>query len=43
VTLHEGTKVCERNIGKLEENQLTDGTEGWIQISAIKELKYFSF
>jgi tetratricopeptide (TPR) repeat protein len=38
--LHEGTKVyVEESIGKWKKVQLTDGTEGWIDSSAIKEVK----
>ena len=38
--LHEGTKVyVEEVIGKWKKIQLTDGTEGWIESSAIKEVK----
>ena len=38
--LHEGTKVyVEEIIGKWKKIQLTDGTEGWIESSAIKEVK----
>ena len=38
--LHEGTKVyVEGIIGKWKKIQLTDGTEGWIESSAIKEVK----
>jgi tetratricopeptide (TPR) repeat protein len=38
--LHEGTKVyVEEIIGKWKKVQLTDGTEGWIDSSAIKEVK----
>lgn len=38
--LHEGTKVyVEEIIGKWKKVQLTDGTEGWIESSAIKEVK----
>jgi tetratricopeptide (TPR) repeat protein len=40
VTLHEGTKVfVKETLENWKKIQLTDGTEGWIQISAIKELK----
>lgn len=38
--LHEGTKVfVEEIIGKWKKVQLTDGTEGWIDSNAIKEVK----
>ncbi|MFV8368907.1 tetratricopeptide repeat protein [Flavobacterium sp. LB2R40] len=38
--LHEGTKLyVEEAIGKWKKVQLTDGTEGWIESSAIKEVK----
>jgi len=38
--LHEGTKVyVEETIGSWKKIQLTDGTEGWIESSAIKEVK----
>ncbi|MCK8140610.1 tetratricopeptide repeat protein [Flavobacterium sp. I-SCBP12n] len=38
--LHEGTKVyVEEVIGKWKKIQLTDGSEGWIESSAIKEVK----
>lgn len=38
--LHEGTKVfVEEIIGKWKKVQLTDETEGWIESSAIKEVK----
>lgn len=38
--LHEGTKVFVfETIGKWKKIQLTDGTEGWIESSAIKEVK----
>jgi len=38
--LHEGTKVYVfETIGKWKKIQLTDGTEGWIESSAIKEVK----
>ncbi len=38
--LHEGTKVYVKEIiGKWKKIQLTDGTEGWIESSAIKEVK----
>ncbi|MFV5694293.1 tetratricopeptide repeat protein [Flavobacterium sp. LB3P122] len=38
--LHEGTKVyVEEIIGKWKKVQLTDGTEGWINSSSIKEVK----
>jgi len=40
VTLHEGTKVfVKETLENWKKIQLTDGTEGWIQTSAIKELK----
>ena len=39
-SLHEGTKVYVfETIGKWKKIQLTDGTEGWIESSAIKEVK----
>ncbi|MFV8351461.1 tetratricopeptide repeat protein [Flavobacterium sp. XS2P14] len=38
--LHEGTKVFVfETIGRWKKIQLTDGTEGWIESSAIKEVK----
>ena len=38
--LHEGTKVfVEESLGKWKKIQLTDGTEGWIESEAIKEVK----
>jgi SH3-like domain-containing protein len=38
--LHEGTKVyVGETIGKWKKVQLTDGTEGWIESNAIKEVK----
>ena len=38
--LHEGTKVyVGETIGKWKKIQLTDGTEGWIESTAIKEVK----
>jgi tetratricopeptide (TPR) repeat protein len=38
--LHEGTKVfVMEKLGKWKKIQLTDGTEGWIESSAIKEVK----
>lgn len=38
--LHAGTKVyVEEVTGKWKKVQLTDGTEGWIASSAIKEVK----
>ena len=38
--LHEGTKVYVfETIGKWKKIQLTDGTEGWIESSTIKEVK----
>lgn len=38
--LHEGTKVyVEEVIGKWKKIQLTDGSEGWIESSSIKEVK----
>ncbi|OAB31410.1 SH3 domain-containing protein [Flavobacterium fryxellicola] len=38
--LHEGTKVFVfESIGEWKKIQLTDGTEGWIESSAIKEVK----
>jgi hypothetical protein len=38
--LHEGTKVfVEEVLGKWKKIQLTDGTEGWIESEAIKEVK----
>jgi tetratricopeptide (TPR) repeat protein len=40
VTLHEGAKVfVKETLENWKKIQLTDGTEGWIQTSAIKELK----
>ena len=40
VTLHEGTKVyVKESLENWKKVQLTDGTEGWIQTSAIKEVK----
>ena len=39
-SLHEGTKVFVfETIGRWKKIQLTDGTEGWIESSAIKEVK----
>lgn len=38
--LHEGTKVfVEETMGKWKKIELTDGTEGWIEARAIKEVK----
>ncbi|MFM1753281.1 MAG: hypothetical protein RLZZ236_220 [Bacteroidota bacterium] len=38
--LHEGTKVfVEETLGKWKKIQLTDGTEGWIEATAIREVK----
>lgn len=38
--LHEGTKVyVEEVLGKWKKIQLTDGTEGWIEATAIREVK----
>ena len=38
--LHEGTKVyVEEVIGKWKKVQLTDGTEGWMESTAIREVK----
>lgn len=38
--LHEGTKVFVfETIGRWKKIQLTDGTEGWIESSAIREVK----
>jgi SH3-like domain-containing protein len=38
--LHEGTKVfVEETLGNWKKIQLTDGTEGWIQNEAIREVK----
>jgi tetratricopeptide (TPR) repeat protein len=38
--LHEGTKVfVEETLGKWKKIQLTDGTEGWIEAVAIREVK----
>lgn len=38
--LHEGTKIYVfETIGKWKKIQLTDGTDGWIESSAIKEVK----
>jgi SH3-like domain-containing protein len=40
VTLHEGTKVfVKETVENWKKIQLTDGTEGWIETSAIKEVK----
>jgi tetratricopeptide (TPR) repeat protein len=40
VTLREGTKIfVKETLENWKKVQLTDGTEGWIQTSAIKELK----
>ncbi len=40
VTIHEGTKVfVEESMGNWRKIQLTDATEGWIENSAIKEVK----
>lgn len=40
VTLHEGTKVfVEESVDNWIKIQLTDGSEGWIEKSAIKEVK----
>ncbi len=40
VTLHEGTKVFVKEmVGNWKKIQLTDGTEGWIEKTAIKEVK----
>ena len=39
-TLHEGTKVfVMETVGNWKKIQLTDGTEGWIEKTAIKEVK----
>ncbi|MBP6755636.1 MAG: BatE protein, partial [Bacteroidia bacterium] len=39
-TLHEGTKVFVlETLGKWKKIQLTDGTEGWIESPAIREVK----
>lgn len=41
-TLHEGTKVyVEESLEGWKKIELTDGTEGWIESSAIKEVKEF--
>ena len=38
--LHEGTKVYVKQVlGNWKKIQLTDGTEGWIESSTIKEVK----
>ncbi len=38
--IHEGTKVfVQETLGKWKKIQLTDGTEGWIQSEAIREVK----
>jgi tetratricopeptide (TPR) repeat protein len=38
--LHEGTKVyVEETLGKWKKIQLTDGSEGWMEASAIREVK----
>ena len=38
--LHEGTKVfVEETLGKWKKIQLTDGTEGWIEAVAVREVK----
>jgi hypothetical protein len=38
--LHEGTKVfVEETLGKWKKIELTDGTEGWIENEAIREVK----
>jgi tetratricopeptide (TPR) repeat protein len=38
--LHEGTKVyVEEKVGSWKKVQLTDGTEGWIESNAIREVK----
>jgi tetratricopeptide (TPR) repeat protein len=40
VTLHEGTKVyVKETLKNWKKIQLTDGTDGWIETSAIKEVK----
>ncbi len=40
--LHEGTKVyVEETVDNWKKIQLTDGTEGWIESDAIKEIKSF--
>ena len=39
-TLHEGTKVfVKETLENWKKIQLTDGTEGWIEKTAIKEVK----
>jgi SH3-like domain-containing protein len=39
-TLHEGTKVfVQETLENWKKIQLTDGTEGWIEKSTIKEVK----
>ena len=40
VTLHEGTKVyVKETLKNWKKIQLTDGTDGWIETSTIKEVK----
>ncbi|UQD55472.1 tetratricopeptide repeat protein [Flavobacterium sp. K5-23] len=40
IMLHEGTKVfVEDSVGNWKKIQLTDGTEGWIESAAIREVK----
>ena len=40
IVLHEGTKVfVQETLGDWKKVQLTDGTEGWIEKNAIKEVK----
>lgn len=42
IMLHEGTKVfVEETVDNWKKIQLTDGTEGWIDSNAIKEVKSF--
>jgi SH3-like domain-containing protein len=42
VILHEGTKVfVKEKVDNWKKVQLTDGTEGWIENNAIKEVKLF--
>lgn len=42
LVLHEGTKVfVEETVDNWKKVQLTDGTEGWIENNAIKEVKLF--
>jgi hypothetical protein len=39
IDLHEGTKVYVKSWRSLEKVQLTDGTVGWIDSEAIREVK----